>query len=74
MKFKGLGKWAGIEVEIELTELCDDGSDPEHKIYITKENGSGSGTRFRQEANDCKLALKLAERCREILNIVKDEA
>jgi hypothetical protein len=34
---KGLGKWAGIECTIELLELCDDGSDPESKLFITKE-------------------------------------
>lgn len=28
------GKWEGIECSIEMTELCDDGSDPESKLYI----------------------------------------
>jgi len=47
ISLKGLGKWKGLECAVELTELCDDGSDPESKIFITKESGSGSGPRFR---------------------------
>jgi hypothetical protein len=37
LNFIGLGKWAGIECATEFTDLCDDGSDPEIKLYVTKE-------------------------------------
>ncbi len=47
LKFKGQEKWEGLECAIELSELCDDGSDPESKMFITKETSNGSGTKFR---------------------------
>lgn len=47
LKFKGQGKWEGIECAIEFKELCDDGSDPESKLYVTKEKSKDQGTKFR---------------------------
>jgi len=47
LKFKGQEKWEGLECAIELSELCDDGGDPESKMFITKETSNGSGTKFR---------------------------
>jgi hypothetical protein len=48
VKLKGLlgTRWEGLECSVELEELCDDGSAPESKLFITKE-GSQSGTKFR---------------------------
>lgn len=37
VKFEGSGKWEGLECTIGLKELCDDGSDPESKVKVTKE-------------------------------------
>ena len=28
VKFAGLDRWKGLDCAIELTDLCDDGSDP----------------------------------------------
>ena len=64
----------GIECTVELEELCDDGSDPEAKLFITKEGGSLSGTKFRQEATSENLVAEVVERCREVLAQVRDEA
>ncbi len=74
VKLAGRGRWEGLEASVELTELCDDGSDPEHKIYIQKESSKGSGPKFREEARSERLAKQLTERCRDVLNIVRDEA
>jgi hypothetical protein len=49
IKFEGCGKWEGIECATELKELCDDGSDPEFMLYVTKDKGNG--TKFKQEFN-----------------------
>ena len=75
LKLKGLpgSKWEGLECAIELEELCDDGSDPESKLFITKEGGQ-PGTKFRQEATAEKLINEVVERCREALAIVREEA
>ena len=51
IKLVGRGKWQGLEAAIKLDELCDDGSDPEHKLYVTKE-GKEKGAKFRQEVSD----------------------
>lgn len=37
LKFKGQGRWEGLECAVEFTELCDDGDEPESKLFITKE-------------------------------------
>lgn len=37
IKFVGQDAYEGSECAIKLTELCDDGSDPESKVYVTKE-------------------------------------
>ena len=72
--FVGRGRWAGLECAIELTDFCDDGSDPEHKLFITKESDKGSGPKFRQEAAAQKLVAQIVEKSREVLAIVRDEA
>ena len=74
LKFKGQDKWEGLECAIELSELCDDGSDPESKLFITKESSSGSGPKFRQEASADKLVKEVVDKCREVVAIVREEA
>ena len=74
IKFKGKGRWEGLECAVEFTELCDDGDDPESKLFITKETSSGSGAKFRQEAAADKLFKEIADKCREVLAIVREEA
>lgn len=74
LKFEGQGKWEGLECAIEMSELCDDGSDPESKIFITKESSKGSGTKFRQEAAAEKLLKEVVDKCREVLALVREEA
>jgi hypothetical protein len=54
LKFVGKGKWAGLECAVKLKDLCDDGSDPEEKLYIVKE-GKEKGAKFRQEMSDQKV-------------------
>ena len=36
IKFEGQGKYDGAECAIRLKEFCDDGSDPETKVSVTK--------------------------------------
>ena len=74
LKFKGQGRWEGLECAIEFTELCDDGDDPQSKLFITKEAQGGSGPKFRQEAASDKLFKEVADKCREILAIIREEA
>ena len=47
IKFKGVGRWEGLECAVEFTELCDDGDEPQSKLFITKEAQGGSGPKFR---------------------------
>ena len=54
LKFVGRGKWEGLEFSVELSDLCDDGSDPEDKLFIKKE-GKEKGLKFRQEASEQKV-------------------
>ena len=37
VKFEGTGRFEGSECAMKLKELCDDGSDPECRLYVTKE-------------------------------------
>jgi len=65
----------GIECTVEVEELCDDGGEPGGaKLFINKEGGSLSGTKFRQEATSEKLIDEVVERCREVLAQVRDDA
>jgi hypothetical protein len=54
LKFLGKGKWEGLECAVKLKDLCDDGSDPEQKLYVTKE-GKEKGSKFRSEMSDQKV-------------------
>jgi hypothetical protein len=74
VKFRGQGRWEGLEGAIELSDLCDDGGDPESKIFVTKEGAKSTGTKFREEARNERLVMQVTEKCREVLNIVRDEA
>lgn len=47
LKFQGQDKHEGLECTIQISELCDDGSEPEYKLFITKEQGKDHGVRFR---------------------------
>ena len=49
LKFLGQEKHEGLECAIQINELCDDGSEPETKLYVTKEQNKDQGIRFRQE-------------------------
>ena len=72
LKFEGKGRWEGLECSVELSDLCDDGSDPEDKLFITKE-GKEKGIKFRQEAKEQKVIRQIVEKCREVLAIARDE-
>ena len=52
IKFEGLAKWQGIQCAIDFKELCDDGSDPEYNLYVTKEKDKSQSTKFKQEMSD----------------------
>ena len=72
INFKGIGKWTGLTCEIELSDLCDDGGDPEHRLNVDSSNGTGN--KFKTEASAEKLVEKVTEKIREILQLVRDEA
>lgn len=74
VKFEGRGKWEGLECAISASELCDDGSDPETKLFVTKENGKDQGTKFKQEMASEQVIDSVISRFREILGIIRDEA
>ncbi|CDW91631.1 uncharacterized protein loc101207721 [Stylonychia lemnae] len=74
IKFRGLGKQEGLECAVKFTEFCDDGSDPEAQLFVTKEEGTDQGTKFKKEWNSQSVTNKVVEKCREILNIIRDEA
>ncbi len=74
IKFEGLGRWDGLQCAIEIEELCDDGSEPETKIFITKESPNGTGSKFRQEAASDKVVKEVVEKVREVLAIVREQA
>ena len=73
LKFAGKGKWQGLECAVDLKELCDDGSDPDQSLYITQENSKDKGIKFRTEVAEQKTIKQIIEKCREILNVVRDE-
>lgn len=37
VQFKGTDVLSGLTIAIELVDFCDDGSEPDHKLYVTKE-------------------------------------
>ena len=37
VKFSGQGPKAGYECAMKLAEFCDDGSQPESKLFVTKD-------------------------------------
>ena len=72
LQFVGRGKWEGLECSVELSDLCDDGSDPEDKLYVKKE-GKEKGLKFRQEVSEQKVIKQIVEKCRDVLAIARDE-
>ena len=62
-KLKGVDgtRWEGLECTVELSDLCDDGSDPEHKLFISKEGTKSTGVKFREEARAEKLVHQITE-------------
>jgi hypothetical protein len=49
VKFVGLNKYDGAECAIRLNEFCDDGSDPETKVYVTKEKNKDQSKNLKSE-------------------------
>lgn len=42
----------GIECAFQISEFCDDGSDPESKLFVTKDSDGSKGTKFKKEVSD----------------------
>ena len=49
VKFEGIGQYEGTECALKMKEFCDDGSDPECKIYVTKEKDKATTQKLKQE-------------------------
>lgn len=74
IKFKGQEKYEGVECDIELKELCDDGSDPEYRIKVAKDKGGDSAEKLKSEISSEDVINEIIEKCRAVLNIIRDEA
>lgn len=51
-------KFDCLECAVKISDLCDDGSDPDVELYITKE-GRESGAKFRTECNEQKVIKEI---------------
>lgn len=40
-------RWEGIECSYEITDFCDDGSDPEISFNVTKDSKKGTADKFK---------------------------
>lgn len=49
IKFVGQGVYEGSECALKMKEFCDDGSDPECRIYVTKEKSKEQSTKLKHE-------------------------
>ena len=49
IKFVGQGVYEGSECALKMKDFCDDGSDPECRIYLTKEKNKEQGSKLKQE-------------------------
>lgn len=74
VKFEGMGKQKGSECVIELTDLCDDGGDPEIKVDVTKEKAKDSGKILKKDLYSRGTIEEFISKCREVLGIIKEEA
>ncbi len=70
VRFKGGEKFNGIEASIELSDFCDDGSDPDFKLYVTKEKSPDQGLRFKKEFATKKIIKEFIAKCKEILTLI----
>ena len=48
VKFEGIGELAENEVSFSFSNLCDDGSDPDFKVYVTKEKDKNFGKELKK--------------------------
>jgi hypothetical protein len=62
-----------LECAVKISELCDDGSDPECKLYVTAEKTKDQGLKFRKDYAALKTEKAIVEKCREILSIIREE-
>lgn len=74
IKFTGLKTYEGAEGAIKLHELCDDGSHQESNVYITKEKSAQLTKKLREDIQMKKAVEELDKKCREVLEILKNEA
>ncbi len=51
------GKWDGLKCSFDFSDFCDDGSEPDYKLFITKDSSKGSGPRFREEVKAERVHL-----------------
>lgn len=74
IKFEGQSKHDGMECSVELKEMCDDLSDPEYRISVTKDKGKESAKALKQEMLAGGVVETVAAKVREVLNKIRDEA
>lgn len=68
LKLEGLKNYDGYSYAVSLEELCDDGSDPEANLNVTQQ-----GKKQQKDFNRASTLREIVEKCREILNIIKEE-
>ena len=73
IKFEGRGKYEGTECAIKLKDLCDDGSDPDCRLYVTKEKSKEATQKLKAEINSERVLTEVMGKCRELLQQLKDE-
>eukprot|EP00347_Sterkiella_histriomuscorum_P015547 403356622 len=75
IKFAGQDKYEGLECAVHLVDFCDDGSDPDTNLYVTKENGGkDQGLKFKKDYSAKKAEKEIVAKCRDILAFIRDEA
>lgn len=74
LRFEGVNKMKGVEVEFKFKDICDDGSEPESTFKITKDTKLQAGVQLKKDIRAENTQQVILEKVKEVLNQLKEEA
>jgi len=75
VKLDGLfSQYKGSEIEVKLTELCDDGGEPEVELHVPEKKDKNHASKLKATIKSDGTIAEIIAKSREILNSIRDQA
>lgn len=75
LKLEGMHQlYEGSELDVKLSELCDDGGEPEVELSVPVKKDKDQATKLKAAVKSDGVVAEIIAKSREILNTIRDQA